>query len=285
MKGFYFFENWADYAKSVDDAERLRFFDTFLKVCFDDYTPSPSAGNEYMYYCLIRPAVEERLARYALSESGVKARQEKRATAKTGAKSGANKGVRNGDAVKRSVATAVATAVPTKTVSCSTAVATGEQPIKEKEKENIKRERDKAHAHTPDSASEGSADGDPAEAAPDSVAGFAVGPNGLPVVRPSLADVREAARRLGCDAAFAEYFHAEMEKLGWQSRDRGGRMFAVDRRNVTSILRGWWEAEKKSSAARVADGGADGAARLPETGWGRRALPSFTGNVDEEIEA
>ena len=69
-------------------------------------------------------------------------------------------------------------------------------------------------------------------------------------------DVRTAAHNLSVPYSFAfDYFMPEMEKLGWQARGTAGRMFRVTRANLASVLRGWWEAEKrKKTAAPPSDG-------------------------------
>lgn len=64
-------------------------------------------------------------------------------------------------------------------------------------------------------------------------------------------DVRVAAHNLGVPRDFAiGYFMPEMAKLGWQARGTAGRMFRVTRMNLASVLRGWWEAERRKNQPR-----------------------------------
>lgn len=116
----------------------------------------------------------------------------------------------------------------------------------------------------------------PGQSVPSSTAPTSARP---PSTHPSLDDVRIAAHNLSVPAAFGEYFHAEMTKLGWQARSSAGRMFAVNRANLASILRGWWETEKKHSAPRESSGG--NAAPPPVTGAGRADIPAWTGGAAE----
>lgn len=231
-----FCENWAKYLKRKSDAELLVFFKTYLAMCFDGYEAKIEDGEAYDYYWIMSPMITSRVKSV---EAGRKGGRPKKGEKGEGFSEGLKGGLKG--------------------------VSKSFRKEKNRNEENRNEVSDTAHAPA-DSASvaetvDGGAaddllagpafDPDPdAEAAPATVGGYPVGPNGLPIVTPTLADVREAGRRLGCDPAFAEYFHAEMEKLGWQSRDRGGRMFAVDRWNLMSILRGWWQTEKKNAAAR-----------------------------------
>lgn len=68
-------------------------------------------------------------------------------------------------------------------------------------------------------------------------------------------DVRIAAHNLGVPKEFAiGYFLPEMQKLGWQARGTAGRMFDVTRRNLASVLRGWWAQEKRKTPPRPSGG-------------------------------
>ena len=69
--------------------------------------------------------------------------------------------------------------------------------------------------------------------------------------RVTVEDVRIAAHNLGVPKEFAiGYFLPEMQKLGWQARGTAGRMFDVTRRNLASVLRGWWAQEKRKTPPR-----------------------------------
>ncbi len=59
--------------------------------------------------------------------------------------------------------------------------------------------------------------------------------------------IRETARKLGVPQDFADFFAAEMDKLGWQSMKPDGSTYRVTARNVTATLRNWWRVEKKNS--------------------------------------
>lgn len=68
-------------------------------------------------------------------------------------------------------------------------------------------------------------------------------------------DVRTAAHNLSVPFDFAfDYFMPEMEKLDWMARGAAGRMFRVTRANLASVLRGWWEAEKRKKTPPASSG-------------------------------
>lgn len=73
------------------------------------------------------------------------------------------------------------------------------------------------------------------------------------IAHADFADVESAAERLGIPQSFATYFAAQMDGLGWMVRDPASpsRTFAVTTENVATVIRGWWIAEQKNSAARV----------------------------------
>lgn len=69
-----------------------------------------------------------------------------------------------------------------------------------------------------------------------------------------------------------------MDECGWcelNSRSPTGDVIPVTRKNVVRILAGWWNQEKKNSAAREAERRAE-AAYAPETGLGFRSVPDAT---------
>ena len=259
MKSAYFFENWADYVKLLDDQKRLTFFDTFIKVCFEGVIPSAADGDAFMFYCLIRPAVEERDLRVKLSKSGVEARQLKRR------KSAATTAVAT--AVDTAVATAVDTAVDT--------YKRGEEKRKdekENESESVTRSRKHSRTRSRSTSSIQTSDDVPAVRQPS---------DDLPHARPSDDDIRIAAHNIGCDNWFVDYFKSEMDKVGWIQRSsrKAGEVEPVTRSNVVLVMRGWWEIEKKSSAARVAAEAVSAAEATPMTGAGRRSVPVFTSEI------
>ena len=261
MKSAYFFENWADYVRLLDDQKRLMFFDTFIKVCFEGAIPSAADGDAFMFYCLIRPAVEERDLRVKLSKSGVEARQLKRRKSATTT------------AVDTAVDTAVATAV-------DTAVDTykrGEEKRrdeKENESESVAHSRKHSRTRSRSASSIQTFDDVPAVRSPS---------DDLPNARPSVEDIRIAAHNLGVPDWFRDYYASEMEKLGWTERNsrKPNGTAPVTRSNVVHSMRGWWEQEKKSPAARESAnrGSADDAAAVPITGAGRRSVPVFTSEI------
>ncbi len=267
MKSAYFFENWADYVKLLDEKKRLTFFDTFIKVCFDGAIPSAADGDAFMFYCLIRPAVEERDLRVKLSKSGVEARQVKRR------KSSVDTAVTT--AVDTAVTTAVDTAV---TTAVDTAVDTykrGEEKRrdeKENESESVARSRKHSRTRSRSTSSIQTSDDVPAVRSPS---------DDLPNARPSAEDIRVAAHNLGVPDWFRDYYASEMEKVGWTERNsrKPGSTIPVTRSNVVHSMRGWWECEKKSSAARVAAEAASAAEATPMTGAGRCAVPIATTEI------
>ena len=251
MKSAYFFENWADYVKLLDDQKRLTFFDTFIKVCFEGAIPSAADGDAFMFYCLIRPAVEERDLRVKLSKSGVEARQLKRRKSAT----------------TTAVATAVDTAVDT--------YKRGEEKRrdeKENESESVARSRKHSRTRSRSASSIQTSDDVPAVRSPS---------DDLPNARPSAEDIRVAAHNLGVPDWFRDYYASEMEKVGWIERSsrKAGGTAPVTRSNVVLSMRGWWDQEKKSSAARVAAEAASAAEATPVTGAGRCAVPIATTEI------
>ena len=251
MKSAYFFENWADYVKLLDDQKRLTFFDTFIKVCFEGAIPSAADGDAFMFYCLIRPAVEERDLRVKLSKSGVEARQLKRRKSAT----------------TTAVATAVDTAVDT--------YKRGEEKRrdeKENESESVARSRKHSRPRPRSASSIQTSDDVPAVRSPS---------DDLPNARPSAEDIRVAAHNLGVPDWFRDYYASEMEKVGWIERSsrKAGGTAPVTRSNVVLSMRGWWDQEKKSSAARVAAEAASAAEATPVTGAGRCAVPIATTEI------
>ena len=251
MKSAYFFENWADYVKLLDDQKRLTFFDTFIKVCFEGAIPSAADGNAFMFYCLIRPAVEERDLRVKLSKSGVEARQLKRRKSAT----------------TTAVATAVDTAVDT--------YKRGEEKRrdeKENESESVARSRKHSRTRSRSTSSIQTSDDVPAVRSPS---------DDLPNAKPSAEDIRVAAHNLGVPDWFRDYYASEMEKVGWIERSsrKAGGTAPVTRSNVVLSMRGWWDQEKKSSAARVAAEAASAAEATPVTGAGRCAVPIATTEI------
>ena len=251
MKSAYFFENWADYVKLLDDQKRLTFFDTFIKVCFEGAIPSAADGDAFMFYCLIRPAVEERDLRVKLSKSGVEARQLKRRKSAT----------------TTAVATAVDTAIDT--------YKRGEEKRrdeKENESESVARSRKHSRPRSRSTSSIQTSDDVPAVRSPS---------DDLPNARPSAEDIRVAAHNLGVPDWFRDYYASEMEKVGWIERcsRKAGGTAPVTRSNVVLSMRGWWDQEKKSSAARVAAEAASAAEATPVTGAGRCAVPIATTEI------
>ena len=251
MKSAYFFENWADYVKLLDDQKRLTFFDTFIKVCFEGAIPSAADGDAFMFYCLIRPAVEERDLRVKLSKSGVEARQLKRRKSET----------------TTAVATAVDTAVDT--------YKRGEEKRrdeKESESESVARSRKHSRTRSRSTSSIQTSDDVPAVRSPS---------DDLPNARPSAEDIRVAAHNLGVPDWFRDYYASEMEKVGWIERSsrKAGGTAPVTRSNVVLSMRGWWDQEKKSSAARVAAEADSAAEATPVTGAGRCAVPIATTEI------
>ena len=251
MKSAYFFENWADYVKLLDDQKRLTFFDTFIKVCFEGEIPSAADGDAFMFYCLIRPAVEERDLRVKLSKSGVEARQLKRRKS----------------AATTTVDTAVDTAVDT--------YKRGEEmrrDEKENESESVARSRKHSRTRSRSASSIQTSDDVPAVRSPS---------DDLPNARPSAEDIRVAAHNLGVPDWFRDYYASEMEKLGWTERNsrKPNGTAPVTRSNVVHSMRGWWDQEKKSSAARVAAEAASAAEATPVTGAGRCAVPIATTEI------
>ena len=259
MKSAYFFENWADYVKLLDDQKRLTFFDTFIKVCFEGAIPSAADGDAFMFYCLIRPAVEERDLRVKLSKSGVEARQLKRRKSAT----------------TTAVATAVDTAVATAVDTAVDTYKRGEEKRrdeKENESESVARSRKHSRTRSRSASSIQTSDDVPAVRSPY---------DDLPNARPSAEDIRVAAHNLGVPDWFRDYYASEMEKVGWIERSsrKAGGTAPVTRSNVVLSMRGWWDQEKKSSAARVAAEAASAAEATPVTGAGRCAVPIATTEI------
>ena len=258
MKSAYFFENWADFAQSLDERKRLAFFDTFIKVCFEGVIPSAADGDAFMFYCLMRPAVEERDRRAKLSKYGVDARRLKRQ--------------------KSAVDTAVDTTVATEKSAVDTAVDTykrGEEKRrdeKENESESVARSRKHSRTRSRSTSSIQTSDDVPAVRSPS---------DDLPNARPSAEDIRVAAHNLGVPDWFRDYYASEMEKVGWIERSsrKAGGTAPVTRSNVVLSMRGWWDQEKKSSAARVAAEAASAAEATPVTGAGRCAVPIATTEI------
>ena len=253
MKSAYFFENWADYVKLLDDQKRLTFFDTFIKVCFEGAIPSAADGDAFLFYCLIRPAVEERDLRVKLSKSGVEARQLKRRKSAT----------------TTAVATAVDTAVDT--------YKRGEEKRRD-EKENekdistaLKRERE-----SPFLPDEKVLAASPSEQNPNY-------PPTLQDLKTWQVNFNRTHTSIQISDADIEYFHSEMSKRNWEWVDYStGRVEHVRRgrfqKQILQFLRG---EEKKSSAARESAnrGSADDAAAVPMTGAGRCAVPIATTEI------
>ena len=215
MKSAYFFENWADYVKLLDDQKRLTFFDTFVKVCFEGVIPSAADGDAFMFYCLIRPAVEERDLRAKLSASGVKARQIKR------------------------FKTAVDTAVDTYKRREENRI---EENIRNESESGARPRTRTRKSHLKSQVSSAAHDNDSLIVAQ------------APIVSPppTADDVKIAAHNIGVDEWFREYFVSEMSKVGWveHSRKNDGSTRPVTKANLALVLRAWWEAEKKNPRAR-----------------------------------
>lgn len=319
MRVMPFCENWARLMSRRSDADRLRFFDTYLKACFGNWAPDDdSTDGEFEDYWTIQPVVEERVRKGVAGQSGgrPKGAKQRGQVKNTGAKGkmrcaesdisafpsafqGAFCDAENGSDNLGNVRENGAECEDTAGVDISGDVENGAESafppafasfIKERNRIEKKKSVEKARAPKPDSVggdpsapSEVEADSSPtAPTAP----GQSAQPPTAPTAphpspaHPSLADVRIAAHNLGVPAAFGEYFHAEMTKLGWQARSSAGRMFAVNRANLASILRGWWETEKKHCAARDLSAG-NAAPPPPVTGAGRADIPAWTGGAAE----
>ena len=271
MKSAYFFENWADYVKQLDEQRRLMFLDTFIKVCFDGEIPSATDGDAFLFYCLMRPAVEERDLRIKLSKSGVEARRLKRSKS-------AEEGAAD-TAVATAVDTAVATAVDT---AVATYMRREEKRRDEKESESESVARSRKHTRTRSRSNSSMTSAAPS-ASGETTQGQAESPPSaaLPNARPSEVDIRVAAHNLGVPDWFRDYYASEMNKVGWIERSsrKAGGTTPVTRSNVVLSMRGWWDQEKKNSAARVAAEAASSAEATPVTGAGRCAVPIATTEI------
>ncbi len=342
MRVMPFCENWARLMSRRSDADRLRFFDTYLKACFGNWTPDDdSTDGEFEDYWTIQPVVEERVRKGCAGRSGGRPKGTKSCapvknpsenhknhclksdiSAFPSAFQGAFQDDENGSDNLANingigeeledngcgenaddVETGMKSAFPSAFASF----------IKERNRIEKKKSVEKAHTRKPDDggsdpsappvgaagpgeSSSGAAEVPqpaptlpgqsappppsptlPGQSVPSAAAPTSARP---PSTHPSLADVRIAAHNLSVPAAFGEYFHAEMTKLGWQARSSAGRMFAVNRANLASILRGWWETEKKHCAARDSSGGA-AVPPPPVTGAGRADIPAWTGGAAE----
>lgn len=93
-----------------------------------------------------------------------------------------------------------------------------------------------------------------------------VSKSGTRVTNVTEQDVRTAAHNLNVPLEFAVgYFMPEMDKLEWKARGTAGNMYRVDKMNLASVLRGWWEAERRKKTARA-----------PEAETGEAVAPSIT---------
>lgn len=279
-----FCENWARLMSRRSPSERLRFFDTYLKTCFEGWTPGEDAGAEYDDYWIIQPMVEERVRKSSAGRAGGRPKGRKNASkapsepvdedendteteflkpSKTDDSSFTNPEKGFFEVSKTPISAFPSALKHEKTTSQtpkSTRKAENQSFRKEKNRNEYKKSVEKAH--TPE-----------------------LSPEATDEERrnvPSVEDVRIAGHNLGIPADFAEYFHAEMQKLGWMARATTGQMFAVTRLNLASLLRGWWQTEQKNAAPRV--GGQPSACGVPVTGAGRAAVPAWTGDDGEGVE-
>ena len=143
---------------------------------------------------------------------------------------------------------------------------------KENESESVARSRKHSRTRSRSTSSIQTSDDVPAVRSPS---------DDLPNARPSAEDIRVAAHNLGVPDWFRDYYASEMEKVGWIERSsrKAGGTAPVTRLNVVLSMRGWWDQEKKSSAARVAAEAASAAEATPVTGAGRCAVPIATTEI------
>lgn len=241
-----FCENWYRYLKRKSDAEMLAFFKTYLKMCFEDYEPTEDDGEAYDYYWIMKPIVETRIRKIAYGKAGGRPKKD----------------------------------IEKDTEKVEKDTEKDKTPPLEKKRNEMKGKEWKrsevsaTHSRTRSRSTSSiqTSDDVPAVRSPS---------DDLPSARPSAEDIRVAAHNLGVPDWFRDYYASEMEKVGWIERSsrKAGGTAPVTRSNVVLSMRGWWDQEKKSSAARVAAEAASAAEATPVTGAGRCAVPIATTEI------